>query len=237
MFASLARNESRPQRTGIRSIRHEEAVPVAHVEGLRGASAAEVPLACARDLALLDLVVLADAALHLGSTTRTELERVAGRRRRGAPLLRRALALADGRAESPWETLLRLLHVTCVLEVVPQYRLLDESGTEVARADLRLVGTNVLHEYDGEHHLTRTRQRKDLGRARRIGNVQWLRRGYTSVEVLHQAAGILRDADLSLGREHRPARIRRWYALLAGSCFTPSGQERLRQRLGSPKQQ
>lgn len=147
-------------------------------------------------------------------------------------MLRQALDLADGRSESPWETLLRMLHRWCGIEVEPQYCLLDDDGTLAARADLWLCGTNALHEYDGSHHLTRPRQRKDLARARRIGNRTWIRRGYTSSDVLHQAVGILRDADLSLGREHRPERIRAWHELLADSCFTPSGQPRLLDRLG-----
>jgi hypothetical protein len=92
-------------------------------------------------------------------------------------------------------------------------------------------GTNALHEYDGEHHLNRQQQRLDLRRARRLGNDEWLRRGYTSNDVLQQAVTILRDADLSLGREHRPSRIRAWHSLLKDSLFTSSGQERLRTRL------
>lgn len=188
-------------------------------------------MACARDLRLLDLVVLIDAALHRGSCTVEEVRSAAASPRRGVPLLRHALALADGRSESAWETLLRILHVSCGIAVEPQFVLADEDGGLVARADLWVCGTNALHEYDGEHHLSGPRQRKDLARARRIGNQTWLRRGYTSSEVLHQALTVLRDADLSLGRVHRPERIRLWHELLADSLFTPSGQQRLRQRL------
>jgi hypothetical protein len=97
-------------------------------------------------------------------------------------MLRRALALADGRSESAWETLLRLLHVTCGVAVEPQYELFDADGTLVARVDLWVRGTNALHEYDGHHHLSRPRQRKDVARARRVGNRTWVRRGYASLE-------------------------------------------------------
>jgi hypothetical protein len=232
VFVGIARDESRPQRAGLHVARHETPADPTEIHGLRVDPPPEVLLECARHLSLLDLVVLVDAALHSGSTKLPELAVVAARRRRGAPLLRRAIGLADGRSESVWETLLRTVHVACDVEVVPQHPLLDHSGTEIARADLWLAGTNALHEYDGEHHLSRPRQRKDLARSRRIGNVEWIRRGYTSVEVLHQAVGILRDADLSLGREHRPERIRAWHALLADSVFTPSGQTRLLRRLG-----
>lgn len=232
VFAALVDRESRPQRAGIVTTRHRELSEPCTKGGLLVDPPAEVLLACARHVSLVDLVVLVDSALHLESCTIEDLLTTAGRRRRGAPLLRRAIVLADRRSESPWETLLRLLHVTCDVAVQPQYPLLDSHGTELARADLWVEGTNALHEYDGEHHLSRPRQRKDLARARRIGNVDWLRRGYTSTEVLHQAVGILRDADLSLGRPHRIERIRRWHRLLAESVFTPSGQQRLRCRLG-----
>jgi hypothetical protein len=228
----MPENGSRPQRDGITAARHKELREPAIKAGLPVDPPEEVLLACARHVGLVDLVVLIDSALHHQSCGIDDVRAAAARRRRGAPLLRRALRLADRRSESPFETLLRLLHVTCDIAVEPQYPLLDLAGTEVARADLWLRGTNALHEYDGEHHLSRPRQRKDLARARRIGNVDWVRRGYTSAEVLHQAVGILRDADLSLGREHRPARVRRWHALLADSVFTPSGQQRLLRRLG-----
>jgi hypothetical protein len=232
VFSAQSRSDPRPQRPGLRVGRRGDAGPHRDLRGLRVDPPAEVLLSCARDLTLVDVVVLVDAALHLQAVTRAALEATAAGRRRGAPMLRRALTLADGRSESAWETLLRLLHVVCDVQVEPQLTLYDETGTFLARADLWVRGTNALHEYDGEDHLSRARQRKDLRRARTLGNQAWLRRGYTSREVLHQAVGILRDADLSLGREHRPERVRRWYAMLAGSLFTPSGTSRFRERIG-----
>jgi hypothetical protein len=147
-------------------------------------------------------------------------------------MLRKALGLSDGRSESPYESLLRLLHVSCGVEVEPQHVLVDEAGSFVARADLWVVGTRSLHEYDGDVHLTRRARRNDLRRERRIGNEVWIRRGYTSAEVLHQGISILRDADLALCRPHRPERIRAWHKLLAESMFTPAGRELLCRRLG-----
>jgi hypothetical protein len=125
----------------------------------------------------------------------------------------------------------------CDVPVEPQFQLLDPMGLAVARADLRVSGTNALHEYDGEHHLTRPQQRRDLARARRIVDQGWVRRGYTSRDVLHNAVGVLRDADLALGRPHRPDRARHWHRLLAESLFTPSGQRLFRERLGVDRAQ
>ena len=234
VWASIHEDESRPRRHGLKTVRQDFLAAPRLVAGVRLDPPADTILACARDLGLLDLVVLMDAALQLGSCTRADLEGAARRRRRGVPLFRRALELTDGRSESLWETLLRLLHRVCDIDVEPQHRLYDTAGTELARADLWVRGTNALHEYDGHHHLDKSRQRKDLARARRINNVDWVRRGYTDVDVLHRSVGILRDADLSLGREHRPDRIRAWHRLLKDSLMTPTGHDRLLRRVSSP---
>ena len=192
-------------------------------------------MSCAVDLSELDLLVLVDSALHCGDVTLDELAAVASSRRRGAPALRTCLPLSDGRAESAWEVLLRRLHEVCAIDVEPQHEVHDEAGAFVARGDLWLVGTRVLHEYDGGHHLERQAQRADLRRARTLGNAGWTRRGFTDQEVLHQPLTILRDADLALGRPHEPTRVRAWTDLLRQSLFTPAGAARLCRRLGLPE--
>lgn len=233
VFAAVPHGGPRPRRPGLLVCRHPGHVGSLIADRIVLATPAETLLACARDLELLDLVVLIDAALHLGSCTLQELETVAALRRRGSPMLRRALRYSDGRSESAWETLLRL-HVVCGVPVEPQYVLTDEHGSFVARADLWIVGTTTIHEYDGAEHRRKNRQRKDLARERRIGDVVWTRRGYTDVEVLHQGVSILRDADRSLGRPHHPERIRAWHALLQKSLFTPTGTATLRKRWALP---
>jgi hypothetical protein len=232
VFVATDSATGRPVRPGLVATRLAEPPSSELQMGLRLAPAPEALLACARVVCLLDLVVLVDSALHQGDCTLGELRAVGTRQRRGAPLLRRAVDLADGRSESAFETLLRLLHVACGVAVEPQRVVVDEYGNFVARGDLWLVGTTTLHEYDGAEHLTRPRQRKDLARARRMNGVEWVRRGYTSVEVLHQGVAILRDADLAVGRPHRPERIRAWHALLRESLFTASGAARFRSRVG-----
>ena len=77
-----------------------------------------------------------------------------------------------------------MLHGACEVPVEPQYAVLDEQGDLVARADLRIVGTNRLPEYDGADHLPRRRQRRDLRRAGRISDAGFERRGYTMEDVL-----------------------------------------------------
>jgi hypothetical protein len=73
-------------------------------------TAAETLLAAARDLGVLDLVLMGDSALRLGHCTLEELVETAAQRRRGAPKLRRAIGMLDSRSESPWESIMRVLH-------------------------------------------------------------------------------------------------------------------------------
>lgn len=231
LFAAASTCRNRPRRGELRMIRTVPAPTLTVLHGCPVVSVEDALLASARHLGLLDVIVLVDAALHLGHATRARLEEAVTHRRWGVRRLRQALALVDGRSESPYETLLRILHVVCEVPVEPQHELWHE-GRFVARGDLRLKGADVFHEYDGEvHRLDKATHRRDLRRDRDIANSGWLRRGYTDVEVLYQALGVLRDADLSLGRPHEPERILAWYDLLRESCFTPAGRRLLLKRL------
>jgi len=231
LFVASGRAE-RISRPGLAVCRHDEIPRWELVDGVRVTSSAETLLACARDLGLLDVVVLGDAALHAGDVSRVELVAVSRLRRRGAPRLRRAIPLMNGRAESIYEGLLRILHQVCEVAVEPQYVVLDEAGDPVARADLRILGTNRLPEYDGSDHLPRRQQRLDLRRVGRISDAGFERRGYTKEDVLVGALSILRDADRALGRPHGPARIEAWHDLLRESLFSAAGRHRLMRRLG-----
>jgi len=233
VFAAIARDDVRPKRAGIRTTRHRLAPPAEELDGLRVASPAETLLACSADLGLLDVVVLLDAALASGSCSAEEVAEAAAGRRRGAPRLRLALTLADARAESAWETLLRVLLRSCDVDVVPQHEVRHD-GTFVARGDLWIRGTRTLQEYDGGDHLDPARHRDDLRRDRRIARAGWQRHGYTAPDLTTRAVTVLRDADRALGREHRPERIRACHALLAESLSTPAGTARLRRRWGLP---
>ncbi len=123
-------------------------VPASTIHGLRITTGAETLLAAARDLGVLDLVILGDSALRCGHCNLEELRATAAQRRRGAPRLRAVLALLDDRSESPWESVMRVLHVAAEINVEPQRRIYDSRGRFVARADLWLVGTRRIHEYD-----------------------------------------------------------------------------------------
>lgn len=224
VFMALAKDDPRPMRAGVHTSRHVRPVAYDVVRGLRVAVVPEALMATARWVGLVDLVALVDAALYLRLCSLDELEVVSKSRRPGSRPLRAALSLVDGRAESLWESLLRLLHVVCDIEVEPQWTLADENGVLVARADLWIVGTDALHEFDGDEHEKAPRRVGDRRRDRRVDREGFVRRGYTAGDVIHRAVSVLEDADRSLGRTHDPGRIRAWHRLLQESLFTPAGR-------------
>ena len=224
VFMALAKDDPRPMREGVHTSRHNRTVEHVVVRRLRVAVMPEALTAAARWVGLVDMVALVDAALNLELVSIDELAAIARTRRPGSRRLRAALPLVDGRAESLWESLLRLLHVVCDIQVEPQWQLVDADGVVVAQADLWLVGTTALHEYDGDEHEKAPRRVGDRRRDRRIDRQSFVRRGYTAGDVIHRAVTILEDADRALGRPHDPTRIREWHRLLRDSLFTPAGR-------------
>lgn len=222
-----------PVRPGrLRTTRHRLPPPYETLRGLRTTTAAETLLTCAPLLSLLDLVVLVDSALRAGDLELLELHLICRLHRRGIGRLRRAVALADPDSESVMETLLRVLHVVCGLEVESQYVVRTAGGDFVARADLWLVGTRTLPEFDGAVHADRAQQRVDRRRDRRLADEKWVRRGYTDDDLLRRAVTILRDGDAAVRRIHEPRRIRAWTSLFRESAFTPVGRDELARRHG-----
>jgi very-short-patch-repair endonuclease len=199
-------------------------------DGLRVALAADTLLAAARDLGDLDLVALADCALHRNHSTLDQVRAVAGQRRQGARRLRAVIPLLDGRSESPWESVLRILHRAADIEVEPQYKIVDDEGAFVARVDLWLVGTQRVHEYDGAVHREASVHQQDLSREGAMVQIGWQRIGFTSRHLLTRGASIIAGADQLLGRSWDPRRLAAWNRLLAESVCTASGRARLRSR-------
>lgn len=218
----------RVRRDEVRLIRTDSSRPPLVVGGLRVAAAPDVLLACALDLGELDLDMVVDSALRSGDA-RAQVERAARERRRGAPALHAALARADPRSESAWETTLRRMHETIDVRVVPQHRV-EHDGRFVARGDLWIVGSRTLQEYDGAVHRTPKQQEKDLRRDRELNAAGWVRNGYTSKDLVKRPITVLRDADRALGRPTDPTRLDAWTALLRTSCLTPAGRARLARR-------
>jgi len=230
VFVALPERGRYPRRPGLVVSRHREGLPTTEFDGLPVTTAAETLLAACRDLGLLDLAVLGDSALRLKQLTLTELEETARWRRRGVRRLRQLVPLLDKRSQSPWESIMRLLHRAADIPVEPQMEVIDAFGRVIAHADLGILGTNRIHEYDGDVHRERGVHRKDLARERGIAEQGTIRFGYTSVELRNDGASIIAAADRALGRSWDPRRIQRWNALLDDSLLGMSGRRRVHQR-------
>jgi hypothetical protein len=226
IFVALPASAPRPRRSGLFVCRHPQPVAMNIRNGLRITTAAETMLAAARDLGVLDLVIMADSALRLGHCTLTDLTITARQRRRGAPLLRTVIPLLDKRSESPWESVMRVLHVGAEIPVEPQYEIVDQWGRFVARVDLWLKGTSRVNEYDGEVHGDPDVRADDLRREGEILRVGYERRGFMSRHLIDDAASIIADADRLLGRSWDPRRLAAWRSLLENSLYGRAGRAR-----------
>lgn len=107
---------------------------------------------CCAFLAPDAAVCALDHALHRRLVTRPELEAAVAVRRglAGSAALARAVGLTDARAESPLETLTRLLLLPVLPTLEPQVVLLDETDHVVARFDLADRTRKLAVESDGK---------------------------------------------------------------------------------------
>lgn len=226
VFVAMRRSDPRPRRPGLLVCRHPKSFGFTLQGGLRVTTPAETILATARDLGVLDLVVLGDSALRSGHVTLSELEICASQRRRGAPLLREVIPLLDKRSESAWESIMRVLHGAAEIPVEPQHPVHDANGRFLARADFWVVGTRRIHEYDGGIHREPEVQDGDLRRDRLLLSADWQRYGYTSRHLLNEAASIIRDSDQLLGRPWDSSRLWAWENLLNASMLRRPGRAR-----------
>jgi len=151
------------------------------------------------------LVCVIDAALHRGLLTQADLEMLAVEQagRPGVDVLRGAVACADGRAESPLETLGRLALRELLPGLVPQVRVRDRTGRELARVDLGDEALRLAVEGDGRG----THQgmaAEDHRRDRKIGHEGWHTERYTWFEVRRQRAAMQRRivAAAALRQQH-----------------------------------
>ena len=140
---------------------------------LRGIPVLTLPRTLA-DLAVVlrpdALVCALDHVLHHGHLDRDDLDRLVLDRRSapGAVALRTAVELSDGRAESPLETLTRLLLRPVLPDLEPQVRVFDGVGREVARIDLGVRALRFGVEADGAA-AHRGRAAEDRARDARTG--------------------------------------------------------------------
>lgn len=229
VFAAVREGQRRPRRPGLLCARlvSESCPELRH--GLPVESAEEILLRAARDVGVIDLVIMIDSALRLGDIDIERMETVLDSRRPGVRQLRNAWLLANGKAESAGETVLRLFHEAIGVPVEPQVDVFDDAGLFLGRVDLLVSGSRSVHEYDGEHHRTKEQQRTDLRRGRGL-EPAYTRRGFTLDDLLNHVAATMHEIDRALGREHQNSRLRRWRALVANSMYSPSCRQRLLNR-------
>jgi hypothetical protein len=144
---------------------------------------------CARLLAHEALVCAVDDALHREVVALRALQ-AAGSDRGGMPgirALRRAVTLADGRAEAPSETLARLVLLPVLPGLVPQVELFDAAMRLVARFDLGDEDVQLAVEADGRAgHAGDRMVAKDRRRDRRTGSFGWTTERTTWFELRRQ---------------------------------------------------
>jgi hypothetical protein len=125
---------------------------------------------------LIEAVVALDVLLARVVVGKGELAQaaVAGHgSRRGRERMRRAVALSDGRAESPPESRLRVVLALAGMPAVPQHTVRDASGEFVARVDLAYPDCRIAIEYDGAWHGEKGQLSRDRRRHNRLVGAGW----------------------------------------------------------------
>jgi very-short-patch-repair endonuclease len=150
-----------------------------------------------RDLAAVvgpaALLAVTDQLLDVWCSA-ADLERqLAGRPSgRGSARARAVLPVADARAESPMESVLRwLLHDAGLPPPVLQHRVRDAAGVVLGRADLAWPDRKLLVEFDGKIHREGDVFVNDLRRQNRLIAAGWTILRFSSADVLGHPAQVV----------------------------------------------
>jgi very-short-patch-repair endonuclease len=173
---------------------------------------------------------MVDSALALGDLDVERLEALLGSGRPGVRALRKAFEASDRKAESAGATVLRLFHLALEIAVESQVDLYGPDGAFVCRADLLVVGTREVHEYDGAGHRGKDRHRADLRRERRLAGASYRRRGFTLDDLVNHPGVAMHEIDAALHRAHEPERLRGWRRMIEGSLYSEAGRSRVLNR-------
>lgn len=228
-FAAV-RGDLRPRRPGLICSRLTRDAAAGSVEGLPIDHPAEILLRAARDLGDVDLALMVDSAVRLGHVDEAAMRDVLASRRPGTRRLRWVWEGRDPLAESAGETLLRKFHDVMEVPTVSQVEVRDDQGRFVCRADLIVVGTLNIHEYDGAVHRDGLVHKRDLRRERALASTAYVRRGYTLDDLLNHSATVMHELDRVLGRAHQTERLRKWRALIDDSLYSDTGRARVMNR-------
>ena len=162
-------------------------------------------------LSLDDLVCLLDSVLKDGNVI--GLESVAGRAR---PRLASALALADGRAESALETIIRLLLQRAGLAPeILQLRLYDRDGRCYARLDLAWPSRMLAVEADGrEYHDKPAALYHDRRRQNQAQLAGWTLLRFTWDDVIRRPEWVIRQVAAALALPTSDTRGNGWQSAI-----------------------
>lgn len=165
------------------------------VDGLPVTTAARTAFDIGRRTTLDTAVERIDALMNATGLSVCEIRAVAARHRgvRGLGRLAEVLHLADGGAESPWETRTRLIVVRAGLPT-PETQLVirNRFGDFIARLDMGWRDRKVGVEFDGAQHWTDARQRtRDIDRAAELADEGWHIIRATSEMVSRRAGTIV----------------------------------------------
>jgi hypothetical protein len=230
IFVAVNQQDARPRRHGLIVSRlvGDRRATVRH--GLPIEAPEEILLRAARDLGLVDLVVLIDSARHLGDVDPRRMEELLGSRRPGVRMLREAWRRSTGLAESAGETVLQQFHVAMQIPFTPQFEIRDDAGRLLARVDILVDGTMQIHEYDGAYHRGRRQHRSDLRRERNLTGTPYRRRGFVLDDLVNHPSIVMHEIDRGLGRPHDLRRLWSWQRLIDNSMFSETGRERMMNR-------
>ena len=115
-----------------------------------------------------------------------------------SPRVRRVLSRADGLAESPQETRLRLLVVDGGLPAPVAQYVVEHEGRFVARVDLAWPALRVAVEYDGAWHAEPGQFARDRRRLNRLQAAGWQVVFVTAAD-LHRPADLVMRVRAALG--------------------------------------
>lgn len=162
---------------------------IRRVGGLPVTTAARTAFDIGRRLPLTEGVQRIDALMNATDVQVREIEAVAERHpgARGLRQLRQTLDLVDGGAESPYESLTRLMLVQAGFpRPVTQIRVVDEDDLVFARLDMGYRTYLVGIEYDGAQHWTDAKRRAwDIERLAKLEALGWIIIRVSSA-LLHQ---------------------------------------------------
>jgi hypothetical protein len=135
-----------------------------------------------------DAVVLLDQLVHASVVRLDEVRSAVGRlpRCRGSAQARQVAALADGLAQSPPETRLRLLMRRAGLPIPVAQYVVRHDRRFVAQVDFGFVEQKLALEYDGEWHGAAGQLSKDRTRMNRLLAAGWRTLFVTAADMWRQ---------------------------------------------------